>query len=258
MNNPADTLPRFRPSGTPGEPECFIANARPGQAVLVAVHGISRNAAEIAMRFAAHPAFAQLTIIAPLFSKEGFGQYQQLAIRKPGQTRADDALNTLLDRLAPELGCDTARFRLFGFSGGAQMAHRYALFHPQRVERLCVVSAGWYCMPNTSLPWPYGIGNGQGAAMFGPGFLDIPTTVVVGSRDTRVDDSVRQDPEILEHQGRNRLRRARCFVRAIQTYAESLGKPARHKLLTLHDMSHDFTQCVNESDLVEIVAQNLI
>ena len=89
-------------------------------------------------------------------------------------------------------------------------------------------------------------------------FLDIPTTVIVGNRDTRVDGSVRQDPEIIEHQGRNRLRRARCYVRAVEAYAASLGKPARHRLLTLHGMSHDFTQCVNEGDLVEIVAQNLL
>jgi dienelactone hydrolase len=258
VNRPADALPRFRPSDAPGEPECFIANARPGQEVLVAVHGISRNAAEIAMRFTAHPAFRQLTIIAPLFSKERFGQYQQLAVRRPGQTRADAGLNALLDRLAPELGCDTGRFRLFGFSGGAQMAHRYALHHPQRVARMCVVSAGWYCMPLPDLAWPYGMGDGQGAAMFGPEFLDVPTTVIVGNRDTRVDGTVRQDPDILEHQGRNRLRRARCYVRAVQTYAQCLGRPTGYRLLTLHGMSHDFTQCVNEGALVEIVAQNLL
>lgn len=254
----ATRLPRFRPSCGEGVPECFIANARPGQEVLVAVHGISRNAAEIAMRFAAHPAFAQMTIIAPLFSKESFGQYQQLETRKPGQTRADAALIGLLDVLAAELEAPTGQFRLFGFSGGAQMAHRFAMLHPQRVARLCVVSAGWYCLPRTDLAWPYGLGSADGAPLVGPEFLDIPTTVIVGNRDTRVDGSVRQDPLILEHQGRNRLRRARSFVRAAGAFADSLGKSARPQLLTLHGMSHDFTQCVAEGDLVEIVAQNLL
>lgn len=251
-------LPAFRPASRADLPDCFIANARAGQPVLVAIHGISRNAAEIATRFARHPALAQTTIIAPLFTKEGFGQYQQLQTRKGSQTRADVALLGLLDELAGELGVDTARLRLFGFSGGAQMAHRFAMFHPQRVERLCVVSAGWYAMPDPALAWPYGIGDGTGAPLVAPDFLDIPTTVIVGNRDTRVDGSVRQDPEILEHQGRNRLRRARCYVRAVEAYAASLGKPARHRLLTLHGVSHDFTQCVNEGDLVEIVAQNLL
>ncbi len=251
-------LPAFRPAAREGLPDCFIANAQAGRPVVVAIHGISRNAAEIAMRFARHPAFAGNTIIAPLFTKERFGQYQQLQARKDNQTRADTALLGLLDELAEQHGFDTARLRLFGFSGGAQMAHRFAMFHPQRVERLCVVSAGWYAMPDPALVWPYGIGDGAGAPLVTSDFLDIPTAVIVGNRDTRVDASVRQDPEILEHQGRNRLRRARCYVRAVEAYAAGLGKPARHRLLTLHGMSHDFTQCVNEGDLVEIVAQNLL
>lgn len=252
-------LPAFRPADAPGVPGCFIANARPGQSVLVAVHGIIRNAAEIAARFAVHPDFARTTIIAPLFDKAGFGQYQQLEARKAGQTRADTALIALLDTLAVSDDLPKARISLFGFSGGAQMAHRFAMLHPDRVARLCVVSAGWYAMPDPAIAWPYGIGDGAGAgaALVGPEFLDIPTTVIVGNRDTRVDASVRQDAQILEHQGRNRLRRARSFVRAA-AYAERIGTPRRPQLLTLHGVSHDFTQCVADGDLIAVAAKALL
>lgn len=252
------TLPAYRAARGAGVPDCYIANARAGQEVLVAVHGISRNAAEIAMRFAAHPAFAKTTIIAPLFDKDRFGQYQQLETRRPGQTRADAGLIALLDDLAATEGLPAARVRLFGFSGGAQMAHRFAMFHPERVARLCVVSAGWYAMPDSTIVWPYGIGDGMGAAVVRSAFLDIPTTVIVGNRDTRVDASVRQDPVILEHQGRNRLRRARCYVRAVAAYAAACGKPARAALLTLHGVSHDFSQCVAEGDLIAVAADTLL
>jgi len=255
------SLPTFRPSSTPGVPGCFIANPMPRQRVLVAVHGISRNAAEMAMRFALHPAFAKVTIIAPLFTKEACGQYQQLEARKSGQTRADAALIALLDQLGPELGfAATPRFGLFGFSGGAQMAHRFAMLHPQRVERLCVVSAGWYSLPRTDLAWPFGIGAGEGdeTPLVGPEFLDIPTTVVVGNRDTRVDSTVRQDAVIVEHQGRNRLRRARSYTRALSAYAHSLGKDSRPHLLTLSSVSHDFNQCVAEASLIDVAAQALL
>ncbi|NCP14064.1 MAG: hypothetical protein GW858_07880 [Sphingomonadales bacterium] len=248
----------FRAATAPEVPGCFIANARPGQSVLVAVHGISRNAAEIAMRFAAHPDFAQTTIIAPVFDKAGFGQYQQLEARKAGQTRADTALIALLDALAASDDLPTAHISLFGFSGGAQMAHRFAMLHPDRVARLCVVSAGWYAMPDPAIAWPYGIGDGAGAALVGPEFFDIPSTVIVGNRDTRVDASVRQDVQILEHQGRNRLRRARCYVRAAAAYAERMGTATRPQLLTLHGVSHDFTQCVIEGDLITVAAPVLL
>lgn len=250
--------PRYRPASDGTMPDCYLANVRPGQPVLVAVHGISRNAAEIAMRFALDPAFAGTTIIAPLFTREGFGQYQQLLARNVGQIRADLALIALLDDLAAEHGIAADRFALFGFSGGAQMAHRFAMFHPRRVRRLCVVSAGWYCMPHTDIAYPHGIGDGKGGAIFGQEFLDIPTTVIVGNRDTRIDASVRQDEVINLRQGRNRLRRARCYTRALRCYAESQGKDSVPTLLTLPGMSHDFHQCVAEGGLLRIAAQALL
>ena len=255
---PALSQPVFRPAPAKGIPGCFIANVRPGQSVLVAVHGISRNAAEIALRFASDPAFAETTIIAPLFDREGFGQYQQLQTRKPGQTPADAALIALLDDIAAEYGIAGERFALFGFSGGAQMAHRFAMFHPERVARLCVVSAGWYSMPHTDIPFPYGIGDGAGGAIVGAGFLDIPTTVLVGNRDTRVDSSVRQDEIINLRQGRNRLRRARCYTRALSAYARDQGKDGAPVLLTLPGMSHDFNQCVTEGGLLAVAARALL
>jgi pimeloyl-ACP methyl ester carboxylesterase len=255
---PAPAQPRFRPAPAKGIPGCFIANVRPGQNVLVAVHGISRNAAEIALRFANDPAFAETTIIAPLFDRASFGQYQQLQPRKAGQTPADAALIALLDDIAAEHGIATDRFALFGFSGGAQMAHRFTMFHPGRVTRLCVVSAGWYSMPHTDMAYPYGIGDGAGGAIVGAGFLDVPTTVVVGNRDTRVDASVRQEEIINLRQGRNRLRRARCYTRALSAYARDHGKDSAPVLLTLPGMSHDFNQCVTEGGLLAVAAQALL
>lgn len=254
----AAIAPSFRASSGPGIPECFIANARPGQDVLVAVHGVSRNAAEIAMRFATHPSFAQTTIVAPVFTRGAFGKYQQLAARGPDQTPADLALIALIEALAPEHGVSAERLRLFGFSGGAQMAHRFAMFHPARIARLCLVSAGWYCLPRVDLVWPYGIGDEAGAPVVGAGFLDIPTTVIVGNRDTRIDANLRQDPIIVEHQGRNRLRRARNYVAALIAHAQREGIANRPRLLTLPGMSHDFAQCVREGGLLDHAAEALL
>jgi pimeloyl-ACP methyl ester carboxylesterase len=255
---PVTPLPTFRASSDAGVPECFIANPRQSRDVLVVVHGINRNAGDIAMRFAIHPAFSRVTIIAPLFTEEKFGQYQELAARSPDQTPADAALLRLLDELAPELSIAIDRFALFGISGGAQMAHRFAMFHPQRVSRLCLASTDWYSLPRADLPYPYGIGGDDGAALIGPDFLDIPTTVIVGNRDTRLDASLRQDDLIVAHQGKNRLRRARCYVRAAHAYADVMGKAGRPRLLALHGMSHDFHQSVLEGDLIATAAQALL
>ncbi len=250
-------LPTFRPAPNKRIPGCYIANPRPGQDVLVAIHGISRNAAEIATRFAAHPAFARTTIIAPLFTPKPFGKYQQMMARRRGETASDTALIALLDEIANEHEISTDTVRMFGFSGGAQMAHRFAMFHPDRITRLCVASAGWYCLPRTDLAYPYGIGGTAGEALVGPEFLDIPTTVIVGNRDVRVDDSVRQDAMIIEHQGKNRLRRAHSFVQAITAFAHEQARSANIRLLTLPDVSHDFSACVRDGGLIDAAAAAL-
>lgn len=251
-------LPTFRPAPSKQMPGSFVANARPGQNVLVAIHGISRNAAEIATRFAAHPAFAHTTIIAPLFTPKPFGKYQQLMARRRGETPSDKALIALLEVFARDLDISTDRVRMFGFSGGAQMAHRFAMFHPERVSRLCVASAGWYCLPRTDLAYPYGIGGPAGEALVTPQFLDIPTTVIVGNRDVRIDESVRQDAAIVAHQGKNRLRRAHRFAQALTDYAQQQGRPANVRLLTLPNVSHDFTACVSEGGLLAAAATALL
>ena len=41
-------------------------------------------------------------------------------------------------------GIDTRRINLFGFSGGAQFAHRYAMAHPGSVNALVLTAPGWF------------------------------------------------------------------------------------------------------------------
>jgi pimeloyl-ACP methyl ester carboxylesterase len=240
----ASALPAFHHAPAPGIPGCFIAHPAGGQSPVLALHGPDGDAAAIAASFAAHPAFAATPIIAPVL----------------GETGEDPvpALIALLDHLAATLTLPTARIGLFGFSSGALIAQRLALHHPARTERLCLVSAEWFIMPDPALVWPYGIGNGEGGALVGPEFLAIPTAVIVGNRDTRIDPMVRQDPEILAHQGRNRLRRARCYVRALKAHAASLDRPVHAECLALHGISPDFARSVTEGDLVALAAQNLI
>lgn len=253
----APAIPRLIPAAARGLPDCYVANARPGQPVLVAVHGISRNAAELATRFGAHPAFRGVTIIAPLFDRERFGKYQQLRAGADALP-ADAALLGLLDNLGPEHAAPAAPFLMFGFSGGAQMAHRFAMLHPRRVARLCLASAGWYTMPLPDLAFPHGLRRPAGDPAIGEGFLDIPTTVIVGNRDVRIDPSVRQDPVIVEHQGRTRLRRARIWVRSVNARAAETGRTPRHALVTMPDGTHDFSQAAREAGLLDLVARALL
>ncbi|MCG8423699.1 MAG: hypothetical protein MJE77_37855, partial [Proteobacteria bacterium] len=126
-------------------------------------------------------------------------------------------------RLLP--GIRTDRVRMFGFSGGGQFVHRYAMLHPARVERAVVGAAGWYTFPDPGLPYPLGIDSGTLPADLGfdrEGFASNPLLVLVGDRDIDAGAFRRRlwrdwvDYDLDELQGRGRLQRARRWVAAVR------------------------------------------
>jgi len=93
-------------------------------------------------------------IVVPHFSKALCPHFQ----RPSRAARPDLALLALLSDLAK---CDPAFSEpvdLFGLYGGAQLAHRFAMIYPQRVGQLNLAAAGWYCLPDASMAYPYGLG----------------------------------------------------------------------------------------------------
>lgn len=240
------TAIRFIASPAPGVPDHYLylppgmADASPAQLarlpVLVMVHGISRNAAEQVLR-ASQSSLAGMAIVAPLFERRAMGRYQLLGHGRVG-VAADAALLALLDRLR-HIGLDTRRVNLFGFSGGAQFAHRFALFHPHRVARLCVAAAGWYTMPDPVLPWPLGLRAAPRPADL-PAMLALPTLVIAGRGDNMRTASLNQSPAIDAVQGRHRLARAMAWTDAVSSAARAHGLPPPARLVVVPASRHHF------------------
>jgi pimeloyl-ACP methyl ester carboxylesterase len=252
----AKSMIRFIQGTGPTIPDHFLADRGPNSLLLVAVHGISRNAAEIAARFALDERFDGCTICAPLFERRRFGQYQQLIARN-GRIPADLGLLDLIAILNRNAASRDRRTALFGFSGGAQMAHRFAMLHPEDVSAVCAVAAGWYLMPDPELAYPYGLADEVRFGTISPRFLIVPVTVAVGTQDTRIDDSVRQCDTINRLQGRTRLRRARRWVAAMRKCAGEQGVRSGTRFVSLPNGSHDFGQCVREAGLMDVAADAL-
>jgi pimeloyl-ACP methyl ester carboxylesterase len=233
-------------------PERMVADEPP----LVAVHGIRRNARQQAELFAQRANALGRPVIAPLFDSQTWPRYQQ-AIRRG---RADLALIALIESLKTEGVCQTDRFELFGFSGGAQFAHRFAMMHPHLITRLTVASAGWYTFPDQQR-FPYGLSARPEPAdpwssvtedQF-QRFLAIPTQVCVGADDTWRDSNLRSGEQIDAQQGENRLVRGIRWTRALQEAAKSCGLAARASFIALSASGHDFRQCVISGGLDRIV-----
>src|SRR5436190_1144685 len=105
-------------------------------------------------------------IIAPTFK---YGDWRDPTVLTRESAAHFPRINDLLDRL-PDIAGMSVRPQAFvwGFSRGAQAAHRYAMAYPERVAGVAMMSAGTYTLPTTSfvspdglrpLAFPYGVSN---------------------------------------------------------------------------------------------------
>jgi dienelactone hydrolase len=262
---PASLLPHGRVvrracHGNPAQ-EYFVyvpESARECAPVLAAVHGISRNAHELAERFAAHCEERGVLLIAPYFPPEPFRDYQRLG-RSGRGPRADAALHAILEEITWLMGADTSRFRLFGFSGGAQFVHRYTMAHPHRVERAVAAAAGWYTFPDARLRYPFGIRPTRelpGVRFDPEEFLSVPITAIVGDRDTLTAE-LRRTPRVRRMQGETRLERARSWVDSMRAAARAYRVPPRVTLQLVPGGDHSFANLMRCGQLGERVFEAL-
>lgn len=222
---------------------------------LVAIHGIFRDAFAQAEKFAPAAASKGRVVIAPLFDVAQFKGYQQVVTG----SRADIALIDLLERIARTGLTCVRRFDLFGYSGGAQFAHRFAMLYPQRVNRVTVAAAGWYTFPDNA-PFPIGLGPSKRARLaldsFAinalPRFLRLPIRVFAGHLDNQTDENTRHTPELDARQGTNRLDRARTWTMALKQAAKCVGIDGDIVLHEVPRCGHKFNDYMRHSRLGEI------
>ncbi len=236
-----------RIAGRDDHPPYWLAGAAddPASPLLVAVHGISRNAEAHARAFHETARRCGWTVMAPLFDATRYPDYQRLGRRG---RRADLGLLAALADLEARRGRPVRRFSLFGFSGGAQFAHRFALAWPHLVDVLLLAAAGWYTMPDPDLRYPYGLAPCRRLPdlvfRLEP-FLRRPIRVFVGSEDIERDETVRSGSRLDALQGTNRLERARRWCAALETAAHRRGLAVDVVLQLLPGAGHDFAACVD-------------
>lgn len=230
------------------------------QPPLVVLHGISRNADELAGLFLPEAARSGRKIVVPHFSERAWPVFQ----RPARKARPDRALLALLSQLAIGDEAFAGPVDLFGHSGGAQLAHRFAMLYPQRVARLHLAAAGWYCLPETGAAYPYGIGADEtpgsltwarrlGQAL--PAYLGLTVRVYVGNRDTARDESLRQSPALDRIQGPTRIARAETYVERFRAAARARGIRPDIALTRLPGVGHDVVEAVRSGGLARLVTE---
>lgn len=231
----------------------------PEMPLFTVVHGISRNPADWLNLFRPSADRWRAPLVAPLFDGERYRDFQRLGRYGRG-ARADHALIRLTDELAVRHEAPR-RMALFGFSGGAQFAHRFAMAHPARVSALALGAAGWYSWPDPGLAYPRGtrsVSTLPGVQFDPLALLGMPLRVLVGENDTGRDPSLNRRNAIDRLQGPNRLERARRWVGALEQMAHAHNRVPQVELRTLPGADHDVLQLADPDTLRELVADWLL
>lgn len=226
-------------------------------APLVVLHGISRNASLLSELFLPEAECSGRVIIVPHFEAGPWPDFQ-----RPGQpARPDLALLALLTQIDVGRPARPVRIDLFGHSGGAQLAHRFAMLYPNLVGRLHLAAAGWYCLPDGSMPYPYGLGPPERPqdmvwvhrhnAMLSR-YLMLTVRVYVGDRDLGREDSLRKNESLDRTQGANRYARAEHYVTSFRQAAAMQSIMPDITLTTLLGITHDVASAITRAGLARL------
>jgi hypothetical protein len=221
------------------------------KSVFVTVHGVKRMAKDHALKFAPFAERYGVVLVAPLFPKAHFRDYQRMG-RKGKGARADRALNRVLTEVGFLTGANIDKLYMFGYSGGGQFVHRYAMAYPQRTARIVVAAAGWYTFPDSVVNYPKGIKKVKGLRdiRFDPTqFLSVPARVVVGEKDIQRDLELNKSSEIDHRQGTNRVERGRAWIEAMANAAKIYHLDTSYDFRVLPGCHHSFTKCMNRGKM---------
>jgi pimeloyl-ACP methyl ester carboxylesterase len=224
-----------------------------GAPVLVSVHGISRNAKTHAKAFSPFADRYGIVVVAPLFPGKKFPGYQRLGLsRRRDHSRPDLTLHAILSEVGTLTGARTDRIYLFGYSGGGQFAHRYAMFYPERVLAVAVGAPGWYTFPDEQARFPRGLDLPPREDLPRPSSRDfsrVPMAVFVGRQDDQRDATLKTSRRVDAQQGLTRVDRGRRWVDAMRAVAAGHGHDTRYEYRVLSECGHSFRRCMRRGNM---------
>ncbi|MFD1627341.1 alpha/beta hydrolase [Azospirillum griseum] len=157
--------------------------------LLVAMHGTGRTSfLEFRDGFAEFGRWHDCAVLCPLFpiGMGGTSDRSGYKYLVDGDIRYDRLVLAMVAETAATYGQDWSRFALFGFSGGGQFAHRFAILHPDRLWAVSIGAPGSVTMLDPTKDWWVGIrdiGDRFGVAFDAAALARLPVQMLVGDAD---------------------------------------------------------------------------
>ncbi|HEV2553657.1 MAG TPA: hypothetical protein VGV17_07875 [Bosea sp. (in: a-proteobacteria)] len=216
--------------------------------LLIAIHGLERNAERARDNWVEAAERYDLLIAAPHFDRERFPTrlFQQGGVRD----EADPArwvyasIERFFDRALASGRVEGESYILFGHSAGAQFVHRMALLMPAaRFSTAVSANAGYYTMPlrgeAAGFAYPYSLdGTPATDASLSAAFAK-PLLLMLGERDDDPAHPQLNRSRGAQAQGPNRLARGQHFMAMAATEAARLKVESRWRAIVVPGVGHD-------------------
>jgi predicted esterase len=213
--------------------------------VVIALHGMGGEGKSFSAGMIKEAERNGWVLVAPTIEYGDWHNPEAVATEEIETTRR--LIATIDDLTASTALALKPRVDVYGFSRGAQLAHRFAIFFPERVDRVVAFSAGTYTLPDSvrnvpgdgkadSVMMPYGVADLQlrlGHAVNASRLRQVQFMIGVGAADNASADVPRQWDEYL---GKTRVERALEFTRAMLRH----GVPCSLKVYP--SVGHELTQ----------------
>lgn len=248
----ANDLPWEHPA-LPGRP-LILRSARPKHCtpetpILFVHHGVLRNGDDYRNYWLPLVDEADLLVIAPEFTTEGFplspwynfgNIADETGAPKP---RAEWTYNTdaiIFDLLRAQGLTTRTHYGVWGHSAGGQYVHRaLSLGFRDRVAAAVTANAGTYAMPDLDIPFPYGLANTNTDEPALRSLLGFRLTVMAGTLDIiNNNEHFPREPAAMA-QGDTRYARAHRYIARAREQAEARAMHCAWTIIDVPGVDHD-------------------
>jgi len=222
--------------------------------VLFVFHGNGRNASEYRNAWIDKANEKQIIIVTPEFSSVNFpdgdaynlgnvfedGDNPSPSTLNPEQDWAFSVIEPLFNQFKNHSGSNASSYDIFGFSAGAQFAHRFMFYKPNaRFDKIVASAAGWYTVPNPTVDFPYGIRNCPIENTTPSSYFSENLTLQIGTLDNSPNAPSLRRNTIVDEQGDNRYDRAFYMFNFSQSRAQDLGVDFNWQIIETPGNDHD-------------------
>lgn len=230
--------------------------------VLILLHGNGRNAREMRNAWISESNAKGVITVAPEFSDEDFpggdgyilgnvfvdGDNPSQATLNPEEDWAFSVIEPLFDEIKSKTGNLSNTYNIFGFSAGAQFAHRFMLFKPDaRVDKIVASAAGWYTVPDASITFPYGIDESPIQEVSPLSYFSKDFTIQIGTLDNDPNAPSLRRNAVVDQQGDNRYDRAFHMFNRSKTITEELSVNFNWSIVETQNNGHNLEGSISQA-----------